>query len=172
MKKIILSIFFLTAFTFNATAQCDNHSAGCCKQKADSCRQTACKDMKPDSTVVLPAFPGGKAALSDYLAANIKYPEAIAQYGIQGQVVMRFTVDKDGNLKDITAEDCTITSCDEAKFTKMTKGEADEVKRNCLLAMAKEGARVIRKMPRWQPGERNGEKVNARFRQKLTFRQR
>lgn len=172
MRKIILSVLLLSAFIPNVMAQCTNHSSGHCRQQADSCQHTSCQDMKPGSADVLPAFPGGQPAMKEYLDKNIKTPKMALQYGIQGQVTMRFVVDKDGSVKDITAEDCTITSCDEAKFTKMTKGEADNVKRNCLLAMAKEGARVIRKMPRWQPGERNGVKMSTLFRQKIVFRQR
>lgn len=53
----------------------------------------------------MPEFPGGAQELMKFISANIEYPE-IAQGDMgQGRVIVRFIVDKEGNIiqpKDVT----------------------------------------------------------------------
>lgn len=48
-----------------------------------------------------PQFPGGEAALMQYVQDMIQYPPSAAKAGIEGRVVMQFVVEKDGTIGDI-----------------------------------------------------------------------
>ena len=48
----------------------------------------------------MPDFPGGQAALMQYLAKNIKYPTIAQENGTQGRVIVQFVVNKDGSIVD------------------------------------------------------------------------
>lgn len=91
-------------------------------------------------------FPGGQAALMKWLGNNIRYPEAAAQNDIQGRVIVRFVVEKDGSI-----------------------GHANVVK-GVDKDLDKEALRVVKKMPRWQPGKNNGVAVRSYFNLPVTFR--
>jgi TonB family protein len=50
----------------------------------------------------MPVFPGGDAALLKYLAENTKYPENAKKNKITGKVILRFIVEKDCTISDVT----------------------------------------------------------------------
>lgn len=151
MRKTILTLL-LTALTIGATAQSKDST-----------------HVKNDSTVSMstnqtdPVFPGGKEALKKFLDKNLHYPELAEQYGVEGSVVMTFIVDKDGALKDIAAKDCKIDRFNTTKFGQETVAKQTELKKEFALLFAKEGARVIRKMPKWMPGKLDGQAVNVKY---------
>ena len=43
-------------------------------------------------------FPGGQGALMKWLSNNIRYPESAQQNDIQGRVIVKFVVEKDGSI--------------------------------------------------------------------------
>ncbi len=86
-----------------------------------------------------PSFPGGEAELLKYLAENIKYPPLARENNIQGQVVLSFVVGKRGEITDVTI--------------------IKDIGGGC----GKEAVRVVESMPRWIPGEANGNPVKVRF---------
>ncbi len=47
------------------------------------------------------SFPGGSAALMQYIAQNLRYPNIQGDCNIQGRVIVGFTVNEDGTLSDI-----------------------------------------------------------------------
>jgi protein TonB len=91
---------------------------------------------KPFTSVEqMPRFPGGEDALLDWLRKNTVYPAAARENGIEGTVIVQFTVDKDGDIKD-----------------------AHVVRKvHSLLDDAAMGA--VRKMPNWSAGKQNGKAV-------------
>ena len=91
-------------------------------------------------------FPGGQAALMKWLSNNIRYPEAAQQNDIQGRVVVKFVVEKDGSTGSAS----------------VVKGVDKDLDREAL--------RVVKKMPRWQPGKNNGVAVRSYFTLPVTFR--
>lgn len=93
----------------------------------------------------MPQFPGGHAALLQYLAQNIRYPEAAHKAGIQGRVIANFVVEKDGSIT-------------EAKIVKSVSPELDA-----------EALHVINSMPQWIPGRQNGEAVRVKYTIPVTF---
>ena len=93
-----------------------------------------------------PAFPGGEAALMKWLSSNIRYPESAQQNGTQGRVIIRFVVEKDGSISDV----------------KVAKGVDKE--------LDNEAVRVVKRMPKWQPGKNNGQAVRTAFNLPVTFK--
>lgn len=94
----------------------------------------------------MPSFPGGNAALMNYLGQNIKYPVIAEENGIQGRVIVQFVVGKDGHISDVRVAKSVDPSLD------------------------KEAVRVVRGMPRWIPGKQNGQAVTVRYTLPVTFR--
>lgn len=91
-------------------------------------------------------FPGGPAAMMKWLSNNIRYPESAQQNDIQGRVVVKFVVEKDGSIGQVT----------------VVKGVDKDLDREAI--------RVVKKMPRWQPGKNNGVAVRSYFNLPVTFR--
>lgn len=87
------------------------------------------ESSQPIFTVVetMPQFPGGDAALLQFLAKSIKYPVIAQENGIQGRVICAFVVNRDGSIVDA------------------------EVLRGVDPSLDKEALRVINTMPKWSP---------------------
>lgn len=47
-------------------------------------------------------FPGGEQALNAYLASHVKYPKDARKKGVEGKVFVRFVVEKDGTVGEVT----------------------------------------------------------------------
>ncbi len=96
---------------------------------------------------VMPEFPGGAQELMKFISANIEYPE-IAQGDMgQGRVIVRFIVDKEGNIIQ------------------------PKVVRSVDPYLDKEALRIVGLMPKWKPGELDdGTKVAVRFTIPVMFR--
>ena len=94
----------------------------------------------------MPSFPGGQSALFDFMAKNIKYPEVAVECGIEGRVLVTFIVKKDGSLSDVRVAKSVDPSLD------------------------KEAVRIIKSMPKWNPGTHKGMYVNVKFTLPVTFR--
>jgi periplasmic protein TonB len=92
----------------------------------------------PAPVVKAPEFPGGNKALVKWLSAHLNYPPMAQKMGIEGQVVVEFTVDMDGRVSDATIVKSLHRLCDQ------------------------EAIRLVKSMPAWTPGESDGEKVVAR----------
>lgn len=92
-----------------------------------------------------PEFPGGINALYSYLAANIKYPKVARENGITGKVHVTFVVEKDGRLTDI------------------------KILRDIGGGCGAEVVRVVKTMPRWNPGKQRGKPVRVQFNLPVDF---
>ncbi|MBO5445603.1 MAG: energy transducer TonB [Muribaculaceae bacterium] len=91
-------------------------------------------------------FPGGMGALMKWLSNNIRYPEAAQQNDVQGRVIVKFVVEKDGSVS-------------QAQIVKGVDKDLD-----------KEALRVVNKMPKWQAGKNNGVAVRSYFTLPVNFR--
>ena len=87
-----------------------------------------------------PRFPGGEPGLSAYLAGNISYPLQAAQQKIRGTVPVKFVIKDDGSITDVR----TLSTAPG-------------------YGLPEEAMRLVREMPRWQPGILNGKRVNVEF---------
>jgi len=92
------------------------------------------------------SFPGGPNALMKWLSSNLRYPELAQQNNVQGKVIVKFTVEKDGSITNPT----------------VVRGVDKDLDREAI--------RVVKKMPRWSPGKNNGAAVRSYFTLPVTFR--
>lgn len=93
----------------------------------------------------MPSFPGGEAQLYRYLGKSIHYPTMAQESGVQGRVYVTFVVEVDGSITDI-------------KILRGIGGGCDE-----------EAMRVVRAMPRWNPGKQRGQSVRVQFNLPVRF---
>ena len=93
-----------------------------------------------------PEFPGGTAALLEYLRKNIKYPAICRENNIQGRVLVTFIVNKDGAIVE------------------------PEVVKSVNPSLDKEALRVISQMPNWKPGSQRGKPVRVKYTVPVNFR--
>lgn len=94
----------------------------------------------------MPEYPGGQAALFEYLSKNVKYPADAEKKKVEGRVLVTFVVNTDGSITDI------------------------EVVRKAFPSLDAEAVRVISGMPKWIPGEQKGQKVRVKYTVPLNFR--
>ncbi len=93
-----------------------------------------------------PEYPGGNAAMMQFLSDNIRYPVIAQENGIQGRVICNFVVERDGSITDV------------------------QVVRGVDPSLDREAVRVIQQMPRWKPGKQRGQAVRVRFTLPVVFR--
>lgn len=94
----------------------------------------------------MPQFKGGEAEMMKFLAMKIRYPRDAQEAGIEGLVVLSFTVDEVGGLHDI------------------------QVLKPLSASTNAEAMRVVKQMDgNWEPGRQNGEAVPVRYTLPLRF---
>lgn len=93
-----------------------------------------------------PEFPGGMAALNKFFRENVKYPVMAQEMNIQGKVFVKFTVWKDGSVRDV------------------------QVVRSADKSLDQEAIRLVSRMPKWKPGKQRGKAVNCKFTVPVTFK--
>ena len=76
----------------------------------------------------LPQFPGGAAEFMKWLTKNLRYPASAQSQQVKGRVVAQFIVNKDGSVTDLEVTEHLNHACDN------------------------EVLRVLRMMPKWEPG--------------------
>jgi TonB family protein len=94
----------------------------------------------------MPQFPGGMAALMEFLSKNIRYPKEAFEANKQGRVIANFVIETDGSIS-------------EAKVVKSVDPSLDE-----------EAIRVINAMPNWTPGKQSGKAVRVKYTVPINFR--
>jgi TonB family protein len=93
----------------------------------------------------MPMFPGGDSALLSYIVKNTKYPESAKYKGIQGKVIIRFCVAKDGSVKKIS------------------------VLRKVSPDLDAEALRVVSTLPAFKPGKQGGRPVPVWYMVPISF---
>lgn len=92
-----------------------------------------------------PSFPGGDEARIRFLQENIDYPQMARESGIQGTVYVTFVVEPNGSVSGVRVLRGIGGGCDE------------------------EAVRVIKKMPKWNPGKQRGKPVRVQFNMPIKF---
>ena len=109
-------------------------------------------DMKPDKNGVyqiveeMPQYTGGEAAMMDFVAKNIVYPQEARDKEISGRVFVSFIVEKDGSVNEVNVKKGIGGGCDE------------------------EAVRVVKAMPKWKPGKMKGEAVRVSYQMPIFFK--
>ena len=80
----------------------------------------------------LPEFPGGMVEFMKWITSNLRYPQAARDQKIQGKVVVGFIIGKDGTVSELKVVH-----------------KADPL-------LDAEALRVLKRMPKWKPGEDKG----------------
>ncbi len=109
------------------------------------------KQIKDDDNEVFtvveeqPYFPGGEDAKREFLMNNIHYPDSARKNMIQGKVFVGFIVEEDGSLSNVRVLRGIGGGCDE------------------------EAIRVIKMMPKWNPGKQRGTPVRVQINLMVEF---
>ena len=124
---------------------------------AESCEEIAVEMEAVEEEVVeeeifvnveqMPTFLGGTLTkFRDWVQNSVKYPQIARENGIQGNVIVKFVIEKDGQLTNIQvlqAPDKTL---------------ADAT------------VQVLQKSPRWKPGKHHGEPVRVSYTLPVSFK--
>lgn len=108
------------------------------------------EEEEPETTIFQvveeqPGYPGGDEARLRYLSENIDYPVIARESGIQGTIFLTFVVERDGSITDV-------------KVLRGIGGGCDE-----------EAVRVVKNMPKWNPGKQRGKEVRVQFQMPIKF---
>lgn len=115
------------------------------KSKEEQNESESNKIFNGDDVDQQPSFPGGTNALNTFIVSNLKYPVFAQEKGIQGRVVVKFIVEKDGSISNV------------------------EVDRS-VPGLDNEAMRVVKAMPKWIPGQINGKAVKVECSHPFVFR--
>lgn len=94
----------------------------------------------------MPSFPGGPSAMMQFLSSSVRYPVEAQEIAVQGRVVVTFVVDTDGSITD-------------ARVVRSVAPELD-----------REAIRVVKSMPKWNPGKHAGKVVRVKYTVPVTFK--
>ncbi|MCX6270731.1 MAG: energy transducer TonB [Bacteroidetes bacterium] len=105
------------------------------------------EDRAPVFTLVeeMTSSPGGEEARQKFIWDHLQYPKTARESGISGIVYVSFIIDTKGRIKNI-------------RLLKGIGGGCDE-----------EAVRVIKLMPRWNPGKQGGKPANVQFTMQVMF---
>ena len=95
----------------------------------------------------MPTFQGGDLSkFRNWVQSNVKYPQIALENGIQGNVVIKFVVEKDGKLSNIQvlqAPDKTLADA---------------------------AVQVIQRSPKWKPGKQRNKPVRVTYTLPVSFK--
>lgn len=94
----------------------------------------------------MPTYVGGTDAMYKYIGENLKYPVKAQEAGIQGRITIRFVIKKTGEVADIT------------------------IIRGVDPSLDSEAIRIVKEMPKWNPGKQGGKEVDVYFTLPIVFR--
>ena len=86
----------------------------------------------------MPSYPGGWSKFYEFLSDNIKYPKQAQRIGIEGRVHLQFTIERDGSISDLIV-------------VKGMEGGLNE-----------EALRVMKLIPKFNPGKQRGKPVRVK----------
>lgn len=92
-----------------------------------------------------PEFPGGMAAMNQFLGKNIRYPAAAQRANVSGRVFVSFVVNTNGSIQDV------------------------QVLKGLGFGTDEEAKRVVESMPKWRPGKQSGRPVRVKYNLPINF---
>ena len=116
---------------------------GCAAEKEPLITSPFSYDKLTEPT--MPKYPGGFEKMFEFIADNLRWP-GDDDSCIQGRVGVSFIVEKDGSLTDV------------------------KVVRSLDPSFDKEAVRIVKSMPKWEPGMWNGKPARVKFSIPIRFR--
>jgi TonB family protein len=115
-------------------------------QEAVEVKEEAEEDIPFAVVEEKPKFQGGdQNTFSKWVNTKINYPSSASDNGIQGRVMLQFTIDKDGNVKNVI------------------------VLKKVDPALDKEAVRVVSMSPKWTPGKQRTKAIGVTFQFPVVF---
>ena len=148
----------------------------------------------------LPEYPGGMAAMQQFIGGNMKYPSAARNAQLQGSLLVQFVVNKEGEILDakiakgnysfsdklltgaagelekLFGDGVKVEKLDEVIAVTWVDGKKDVIdtsapeKHPAVKSLEAEALRVVNSMPKWTPGMQSGKPVNVQFMLPLKFK--
>jgi len=85
-----------------------------------------------------PEYPGGQSSLENYISNNIQYPDDALDNSIEGTVNVQFTIDENGKVGNVRAENSNLGH-----------------------GLEEAAVKAVSQMPAWTPGKVKGKNVKA-----------
>lgn len=85
----------------------------------------------------MPEFPGGAKKLQKHIKNHLNYPEKAKKQGISGTVYVKFVVDTNGEITQV------------------------EVNRGVHPLLDEAAKKVVKNLPKWKPGKKDGKLVSV-----------
>lgn len=114
--------------------------------KVEAKQEAPAEDIATKVFTVAEQMPTFKGDVNSWLSSHITYPAVAAENGVQGKVIVKFVVGRDGSVSQA------------------------QVLRGVDPALDREALRVVNSMPKWNPGMNNGQAANVWFTLPITSR--
>ncbi|MBK5720565.1 energy transducer TonB [Dysgonomonas sp. Marseille-P4677] len=101
--------------------------------------------QKTSENMSAPQYIGGDSELYKFLESNIRYPYILAQIEMEGEVEVKFTIEKDGEVKNV------------------------EIVRGFDPLADDEVMRVVKALPKWSPAKMDEEAIDANLKLVISF---
>ncbi len=88
---------------------------------------------------VLPEYQGGMTEMTNFIGKNLKYPEQAVKANVIGKVIVKIIIQRDGSVNSVSFLKGIGFGCDE------------------------EVERIVKMMPKWKAGMKDGETVRTSF---------
>ena len=103
-------------------------------------------------------FPGGDSECFEFLSENIRYPRLCQYFGVQGRVIVRFVVEKDGSITHIEklrGQEKTLSEEEVTSYKQEHPNSEEQLEAGQDLGelLYEEAARVLKEMPKWEPAK-------------------
>ncbi len=95
----------------------------------------------------MPQYPGGDAAISQFVSNHINYPQSDLDDNKEGTVKVSFIIDEKGNVTNPVVSGAGVSS-----------------------SINNEATRIVKQMPAWKPGMVKGKAVKTRLELPITFK--
>ena len=109
-------------------------------------KQEVKQEVENKVFTVAEQMPSFKGNVNQWLSQNLTYPAVAAENGIEGRVIVKFVVEKDGRVTDV------------------------QVVRSVDPALDREAVNTVKRMPKWNPGMNNGQPARVWFTLPVNFR--
>lgn len=109
-------------------------------------KQEVKQEVENKVFTVAEQMPSFKGNVNQWLSQNLTYPAVAAENGIEGRVIVKFVVEKDGRVTDV------------------------QVVRSVDPALDREAVNTVKRMPKWNPGMNNGQPARVWFTLPVNFK--